>query len=446
MKKMRLHGWMLAVFIVTDIAFSPMVIAKKANPASSTVDQESLDNYLQRDSNETIKSSSQQEEQAFMDKLQEQRKLELENNLVRAKLENELAEFRAEIEKLRLQREMMALKWDIEQDEMTKECAQELMKLNTQKEQIMAEVALSQAKLAQSMVDFNKVYTNMQNETLLLKSTIDQVKAEIEETKVQKERKNYADAPPTYLDNPLLPDGTLVISDRSVELNGVITPWKAKYVVDTIAFYNNKDKQKPIFIVIENSPGGCGLAGQRILTAMHNSVAPVYVVVKSFAASMAAIITTLATKSYAFPNAIIIHHQPWVVTAGNVRGLKEEVAFLQEFWNRMGGQLAKKMKISLDKLDKLLYEKSSRGDWQEFADNAKKYHWVDFIITDVRDTSTRELPDSSNYTHEKYCTDYCLNISPSMKGTNDKVVLPQLAANDFYYLYNPDNRYQVRAE
>ncbi len=444
MKKIQLRGWMLGACIMTGIAFSPITIGKEPDSYPQiTVDKISIDDYSKLHPNEGIPPSSQEEEQAFMEKLQEQRKLELENNLIRAKLEKELAELRAEIEKLRLQREMLALKWEIEQDEMTKECAQELIKLNTQKEQIMAEVALSQAKLAQSMEDFNKVYTNMQNQTLLLKSTIDQVKTEIEETKIQKERKNYADGTPTYLDDPLLPDGTLVISDRSVALNGVITPWKASYVADSITYFNNKDQHKPIFILIENSPGGSAMAGQYILQTMHNSTAPVYVVVKGFAASMAALITTLAPKSYAYPNSMILHHQPWTFTGGNLRELKEDVAFLQQWWERLGGMVAKKMKISLDKLDKLLYEKSSKGDWMEFADNAKKHHWVDYIITDVRDTATRELPDSSNYTAKKYFTDYFSSMDTSRQDDNGKVYLPQLAANDFYYLYNLDNRYQV---
>ena len=48
-----------------------------------------------------------------------------------------------------------------------------------------------------------------------------------------------------------------------------------------------------IFIVIDTSPRGSVMAGYRILKAMESSDAPVHVVVKSFAASMAAAITTL---------------------------------------------------------------------------------------------------------------------------------------------------------
>ena len=51
------------------------------------------------------------------------------------------------------------------------------------------------------------------------------------------------------------------------------------------------------------------MAGYKILKAMEGSAAPVYVVVKSFAASMAANIATQSKKSFAYPNAIILHHQ-----------------------------------------------------------------------------------------------------------------------------------------
>lgn len=443
MKNIRFLGLTITSLILIGIGLTPKSIAQQMLNPPNTTEQISADDDQKNNTAAPI-LSSQQEEQEFIAKLQEQRNLELENTLIRGRLDKELAYFRAEIEKLRLQREYIALKWEIEQEEMTRECAQQLIELNKQKEKIMAEVALSQAKLTQSMEDFNTVYNNMQNQTLLLKSTIDQVKTEIEDKKIQKERKFYADGVSTYLEDPLLPDGTLVVSDRSVELNGVITAWKASYVADSITFFNNQDKKKPIFILIENSPGGSIVAGQYILQAMHNSTAPVYVVVKGFAASMAALITTLASKSYAYPNAMILHHQPWTCTVGNLRELKEEVALLQEWWVRLGGEIAKKMKISLAKLDQLLYEKSSRGDWMEFADLAKKHHWVDHIIKGIRDTSTRELPNSNNYTAKKYIATYFSDSDYPMENTNGKIYLPQLAAKDFYYLYNPDNRYQMR--
>lgn len=433
----------LAVVFVFTVSYADPETDSKSNSLSKKKSQNNVSDGQEGDRTDVSLQAGSEEEE-FRAKMQEQRKLELENALIRTRLERELAELRAEIEKMRVQREVAALKWEMEQEASAKEHEQQLINLNRQRDKIMAEVALSQAKLTQTMEEFNKVYTHLQNQTLLLRSSIDQMRAEVDDKKTQKERKSYADGEPMYLQDPLLPDGTLIISDRSINLNGVVTAWKANYIVDRIRYFNNKDKQKPIFIIIENSPGGSVMAGQRILQSMHNSMAPIYVVVKGFAASMSALITTLATKSYAYPSAMILHHQPWTFTAGNLRELKEDVAFMQEWWNRFGGQVAKKMGISLDKFDKLLYEKASRGDWMEFGDNAKKVKWVDYVPTHVHDTSMRELPDAANYTWKKYIEEY-YGIEFSTKEQDGKIYLPQLGAKDFYYLYNPDNLYQIRA-
>ena len=115
----------------------------------------------------------------------------------------------------------------------------------------------------------------------------------------ERQRADYIDVAPTYLKEPLQKNGSLVLSDRRIECNGTITPLKADYITDCIQYFNNKDVDHPIFIVIGNSPGGCVSAGFRILEAMQHSQAPVYVVLEELAVSMAAMITTLADKSYA---------------------------------------------------------------------------------------------------------------------------------------------------
>jgi ATP-dependent Clp protease protease subunit len=398
--------------------------------------------------NQQISSSQEQDEdndKEFKEKIKEQRKLEIETALIRTRLERELAELRAEIERIRVKKEAESLKWELEQEKNAKEYEKQILELNKQRDKIMAEVSLSQAKLTQAMDKFNAAYVEIQNQVLLLRTSTEQVRTEIEEKRAKKERSEFADGNPEYLQDPLLPDGTLVISDRSVLLNGVVTSWKANYITDRIKYFNNKDKTKPIFIVIESSPGGSVLAGFHILQAMQNSQAPVYVIVKTFAASMAALITTLAKKSYAYPNAVLLHHQPWRFAVGNLRELKEEIAFMQELWKRLGGQVAKKMGISLDKLDKQLYEKASRGDWTEFADNAKKIKWVDHVIANINDTAIREMPNSNDYTLRKYMEDYFDMADTPSISSSSAVFLPVLGPKDFYYLYNPDNTYQLHS-
>ena len=91
-----------------------------------------------------------------------------------------------------------------------------------------------------------------------------------------------------YPKDPLI-DGVLHISDRRIPFNGRVDDKLAQFVCGRIAFYNAIDSEAPIFIVIDRSPGGSVMSGYMMLQAMETSKAPVYVVVKGYAASMAAI-------------------------------------------------------------------------------------------------------------------------------------------------------------
>lgn len=377
----------------------------------------------------------------------EQRKLEQENALLRARLDKELASLRAEIDRLRLERELMALRWEMMQEKAKQDHEQEMSSLNREREKLMAEIAIAQAKLEKAMESVDIAIITAQKRSAALKTEAGQLQAEIEQTKAKLERAKYVDGEATYLKNPLLKDGTLVLSDRSVALNGIITPWKANHVVDRIQYFNNKDQNLPIFIVIESSPGGSIRAGFRILKAMENSQAPIHVVVKAFAASMAACITTLATKSYTYSNAAILHHQPWsfLFDRFNVREQKELYEEMLAWWKRLGTPIAKKMGISLKELDKRFYKKSARGDWSEFGDKAKKLRWVDHVISGIKDSSMRIMPDPANYNGLKYWIEYYWGSEGAMQPSENGVVyLSPLADGDMYYLYNPENRYQIR--
>jgi ATP-dependent Clp protease, protease subunit len=373
-------------------------------------------------------------------KEKEKQSIELDNALARARLERELAGLQADIARLMVKREAMALKWAIEQEQGDQAHKTEMLTLNRQKEKLEAEADIAQYRLTKEEDKFLAITTKLDHQVNLLQAEVDRMNVQRAQYEAERQRAKYTNTAPVYLKEPLQAGGSLIISDRRIELSGSITPWKANYITDRIQYFNNKHTGHPIFIVIESSPGGSVNAGSCILKAMENSQAPVYVVVKSFAASMAALITTLADQSYAYPNAIILHHQPWTFTQGNIRELKEEQEFLQEWWQRLGGRVAKKMGVSLKKLDKLLYEKSVRGDWLEFADSAQRLKWVDHIINGIKDSGIQELPSPENYTWESYLKNAYGVANSIEKGVID---LPPLDAKDFYYLYNPDNRYRV---
>jgi ATP-dependent Clp protease protease subunit len=181
---------------------------------------------------------------------------------------------------------------------------------------------------------------------------------------------------------------------------------------------------------------------------MNSSSAPVYVVVKSFAASMAAAITTLAPRSYAYPNAVILHHQISNGMMGNLTEQREGLKNLEQWWRRLATPIAAKMGITTDDFVKQMYAHTASGDWQEFGDDAAKLKWVDVVVGRCRETAWRRNPDSELTTNGQQVATANQAQAPA---TTEKVdakghpymVLPHLNPVDCYYLHNPDGYYRM---
>ncbi|MBX9889937.1 MAG: ATP-dependent Clp protease proteolytic subunit [Amoebophilaceae bacterium] len=377
-----------------------------------------------------------------------QSELEAENALNRALLEKSLSTIMAEIERLRLEKERKRLHKEMDDEAARKEHNKAIQLLQMKKEKLVAEIELAQVmfnkQMEQSSIQIAQLDRKTQLErgkALLLVEQKNRLQAEVDTLQMMRNREKYLPKNPIYLKDPLRKkDNVLVLSDRCVELDGVITPWKADHIVSQIQYFNNKNSSDPIFLVITDSPGGYVSAGWNILQAMKHSKAPVYVVVKTYAASMAALIATLATKSYSYPNAWILHHQPTCFSfALNVRAKQEDYERLRKLWERLGGAVAKKMGISLKAFDKKLYEKSMKGDWIEYGDNAKKLKWVDVVIAGVDDSALAVFPDPADYTWEKYGKKYWNSTAAEEGSTLSKEAeeYARLNPHDFNYCYNP---------
>ena len=359
-------------------------------------------------------------------------------NALRAEqLKAELAEKQAEIAKLKLERELLSEQQQIEELKQASKDQKELKKSQDLEAKMKREasIAKNRAALAEAQL-------KLETTKLLHKTSIKQ--AELDIIQVDDERGNYADHKPVYLDNPLTENNVLVISDRRIPLNGPVTSMTADYICDRIHYFNNKNKKHPIFIVIDTSPGGSVMAGYRILKAMEGSDAPVHVVVKSFAASMSATITTLAEESYAYPNALILHHQlssSYFFTTMNLTQQKEALADANKWWKRLASPIAKKMGISTDELIKKMYEQNSDGDWVEFATEAKKLKWVNHIVSSIKETSTIINPDSI----KKPKPEQPAHLFESV-GSDGKpcIYLPRLNPYDGYFMHNPDGYYRLK--
>jgi len=235
-------------------------------------------------------------------------------------------------------------------------------------------------------------------------------------------------------------DGVLTVSDRRIPLNGVIMEGTADYVTERIHYFNNQSTKDPIFIVIDRNPGGSVMEGYRIIKAMDASKAPIHVVIKSFAASMAATIATAAEHSYAYPNAIMLHHQPSGISWGNLTQQDEQMVIFKEWARRLHATVAKKMGLSMDAFYELMYENNSDGDWQEFADEAQKLRWVDHVVTEIREEGVVKKPEGEQ--PQPIWWFFMKEQATPPDPKNNYVLLPRPKPFDYYFMYNPDGYYR----
>lgn len=377
----------------------------------------------------------------------ERDRLMVENAIAKEKLVKELADRRMELERqtLRMEEQKAKVSRDLEESRLNAE--RELAKLKTENERLAIESGIAKAKSELRLTELRMQETEARRELASLTAALETKDKELAAAQ-------YATkAEPVYLENPHV-DNKLVISDRRIPLNGPIVARTAEEIADRIDFYNNKDSKLPIFIVIDNSPGGSVMAGYKILRAMDGSKAPVYVVVKQFAASMAACITTLADKSFAYPNAQILHHQLSSMAFGNLTQQRESLKEIEDWWQRLAGPISKKMGIGMEDFIKQMYAKVSTGDWTEFADNAQKLKWVDVIVHDIQETGVMKHPDLNPAPPAPQRTITILpngaqaqSIPLMTECLDDKgrpfMMLPRPNPKDVYYLYNPDQYYRM---
>jgi len=347
-----------------------------------------------------------------------------------------------ELQKLKWEREVMTEKFELQKIKDEKANYEEKQKQLKELEALQHKVSLAEAKAQE-----------LEQELALKRSELEfkqsKVASEIALLKVKKERDEYIVHETNYLDNPLSDDNkTLTISDRRIELNGHIFEDMATRITNQINYYNNKNSEKPIFLVIDYSGGGSVFAGNLIIKAIESSKAPVYVVLKSFAASMAAVIVTLADKSFAYPNAMMLHHE--IKGYGGLGSTsltqeREKYEDMKKSWEVFAKPIAEKMGVTLDEYVKLLYANSSSGDWKEFALAAHKLKWVNNIVNKIEDNSVRIDPlhkeEESGYGEEVSYRGEVKNVNETGETVH---YLPKLRPADMYYIYNPNGYYQIR--
>ena len=401
-------------------------------------------------------------------------KLQQEAQLRSARLQAELAPLNEEKQRIEAELSLLNTKQQEAHAEAKREKEQadfllqlRLAKMNREMQQMQAQMQQMQTKMQIDQLKLQNETAELMGNNAKLAAQAGVLQAELmllntkrDAASIDKDEMQYATQP--------LKDGVLTITDRRIPMNDGVSWGTAEFVTERIHYFNNLDEKAPIFIVIDTNPGGSVMEGFRIVTAMKNSKAPVHVVVKQFAASMAAVITTLADESYAYPNAVILHHQMSSGMRGNLTQQQESLEEGKEWSDRLAVPVAKKMGVTYDKFVELMYENNSDGDWAEFADKAKELKWVNHVVEEMREASLvtapvdNRMPDwyfwqgdnpeeqakQSPAGPRAFTQHELFNSPPQFKvktdgNGNTYYELPPLSPYDFYFLHDPDGRFRI---
>lgn len=307
------------------------------------------------------------------------------------------------------------------------------------------EAALANARAAVAAADKDRARSELDVQTRLAAAELSVDYAKVAATTTiarlqQKASEIASGAKVAYPKEPLI-DGVLHISDRRIPFNGRVDDKLSQFVCGRIAFYNALDREAPIFIVIDRSPGGSVMSGYMILQAMETSPAPVYVVVKGYAASMAAIVTTLAKRSFVYPDTIVLHHQASTGLMGNVTQLQEQLKWSKVWCERIFVKVAARIGTTVDDFVAQMYKGASTGDWKILGTEAGRRKWVTDVVERMAEDSLLTASAVPPVVAE-------LNPDGFNAGRNQdgrvRQPLPPLGPCDLWWMYDPTVEYVLR--
>lgn len=376
--------------------------------------------------------------QELFDLQAEKQRLALENSLRTERLNLEAAEAKTKLDRLNLEIETVTKEASLEQARRRAELEKELGGLKAEDERLKVANSVASQKMEAQLAEMRLREAQYKTEKAQLEIELAQLQSQLSVREKSEILRDLAPPERRYTLEPFS-DGVLQISDRRIAMNNVVTNNVANHIAQRIDYFNNQNTEFPIFLVIDTSPGGAVMAGYKVLKAMEGSQAPVYVVVKSYAASMSAVIATTAEKSFAYPNAVIVHHQMGWFGQGNLTQQREQLEEAQQWWRRLALPVAEKMGLTLDEFIRRMYEENSDGNWSEFADAAVELHWIDQTVDTIWDTSMDRNPDRFG---ERPIVGLALDEKIDSEG-NPYVVLPRLSPFDAYFIYNPGRYYRL---
>lgn len=203
---------------------------------------------------------------------------------------------------------------------------------------------------------------------------------------MRKQRKGYYDIDiaieKTLLDSGMV-DELFYLQDlkqRKLFLNSDIDQYTVADIVKHIMQINKEDKgiepekRKPILLYV-TSNGGEIDSGFELIDVIMSSKTPVYTINLGYQYSMGFLIGLAGHKRYATRNAKFLHHDGTNVIINSGTKAKDQMEFQDKIEARIKEYVIKKTKVTEDE-----YETHMRQEWYLFADEAKKYGMVDYII------------------------------------------------------------------
>lgn len=147
-------------------------------------------------------------------------------------------------------------------------------------------------------------------------------------------------------------------SRRVIVFNDDVSVCMMESVSLRILQWNLEDKGKavesrqPIWLLIQSN-GGDAIAGMNVLDVIQSSITPVYGVVFSHAASMAAYLIIACHKRYCFKNSVILIHDGTVAIQTSGKKQNDIVRFNNEVENRIRHFVISNTNITEEKYDSI---------------------------------------------------------------------------------------------
>jgi ATP-dependent Clp protease protease subunit len=170
------------------------------------------------------------------------------------------------------------------------------------------------------------------------------------------------------------------LAQRKLIINQDIDDMIVEDATLNILKWNAEDKgkevseRKPILVYV-NSNGGSVTDGFTLIDSIVNSKTPVYTINLGSEYSMGFLIGISGHKRYAMPTATFLMHDGSGFLFGSMSKISDTANFYKEMEKRTKNYI-----LAHSSLTPKEYDKRYTNEWYMYAEEAKKYGFVDFIV------------------------------------------------------------------